>query len=119
MPTVHEIIVWTTSGNGRLIAAALLFILMYAVKLVPWVQENILTTPRRKQLATAFLALVPAVWMLADQTVPWVTTLTTAIEAFLGAMGIHVGINVARGRSVGAVPSGAGSPNPAANGKAP
>lgn len=102
MPTVHDLIVWFASRQGRPLAAASLFVVMYVVKLHPWVEQKLLTTPRRRLYANAFLAASPAVYLLADQSVPAPEVIETAIEACLGAMGIHVGWKVLKGRVLGA-----------------
>lgn len=97
-----EIINALQSGSGRLIAAALIFALMWAIKSVPWVEVNVLTTPRRRQLAVAFLATAPAATMLAGD-VCWVDCLVAFGTIFAEAMGIHVGVNVLAGKPVGVV----------------
>lgn len=88
MPALSTIIAWLQSGHGRLIAAAVLFGLMWALKSVPWVKSNLLTTPRRKQLAVAFLATAPAVAMLSEAA-PTSEVVATALTLFVGAMGIN------------------------------
>jgi hypothetical protein len=104
MPSIHEILTWFTSGNGRLIAAAALFTLMYALKFVPIVEQRVLTTPRRRQVALAFLATSPAVFLLSAGA-PWVDVLATALNAFLAGMGIHVLMKVGvQGGTVGGPP---------------
>lgn len=104
MPTIHDALAWFTSGFGRAIAAGVIVAIMYVVKLHPWVERRLLTTPRRRQIAIAFLAVGPAMWLLADGSVPPITVIETALEAFLGAMGIHVGLKVLRGQTVGDSP---------------
>lgn len=88
MPTTHQIIEWIQSGHGRLIAAAVIFVLMWAIKCLPWVRAKLLTTPRRKQIASWFLMLPPAVWMIV-QGAPWVDVVAAAVGIVLAANGIN------------------------------
>lgn len=90
MPTVAEVFAWFTMGGGRPIGAASLTLLMWAVKSIPHVEQKLLTTPRRKMAANAFLALGPAVYLLADDSVPWASVLEMAFYTFTSAMGLHV-----------------------------
>lgn len=111
MGPLGDVLMWFTTGSGRILAAALLCAVMWALKYIPMVEAKLLTTPRLRQLGMAVLALAPVVPMLlngAPATEVWLT----AAEAFLGAMGIHVGLKVLMGKVVGAVPAPA--PVPAA-----
>jgi len=88
MPSTDQIIVWIQSGEARLIIVALLFVIMWAIKSVPWVRDKILTTPRRKQAAAWFLMLPPAVWLIAEGA-PWVTVVSSAVGIILAANGVN------------------------------
>lgn len=88
MPSFTDIIGWLQSGDGRLVAAGVLFFLMWGIKSIPLVKEKLLTTPRRKQLAVAFLALAPAVAMLTGDA-PVLEVAVTALTLFFSAMGLN------------------------------
>lgn len=79
---------WIQSGSGRLLLAALLFVAMWAVKMLPWVKAKILTTPRRKQIAAWFLMLPPAVWMIVEGE-PWPEVVAVSVGIILAANGIN------------------------------
>jgi hypothetical protein len=87
MPTLDQLLAWVQSGEGRLILAALLFLLMWAVKNVPYV-KGLLTTPRRKQAASMLLALPPAVWLLVEGA-PAVEVVSSALMIVLSANGLN------------------------------
>ena len=81
-------IAWFASSEGRLVAAAALFALLWAVKSVPWVQEHLLTTRMRRRLAAGLLACAPAVGLLASG-VSLREVVLTAASLFLGATGLN------------------------------
>ena len=87
MPELTQLIEWFMSGEGRLIAAALLFVAMWAVKHAPVVRDYI-NTPRRKQAANTLMAMTPAVWLMV-QGVPPLEVVSTAITIALSAKGIN------------------------------
>jgi len=88
MPTTLQVIEWIQSGNGRLVVAAVLFVLMWAIKSLPWVRDKILTTPRRKQIAAWLLMMPPAVWMIVEGA-PWAEVVAAAVGIILAANGIN------------------------------
>lgn len=87
MPEVTQLIQWFTSGEGRLIAAALLFVAMWAVKRAPIVRDYI-NTPRRKQAANTLMAMAPAAWLMVEGAPP-VEVISTALTIALSAKGIN------------------------------
>lgn len=87
MPTIDQLLEWFSSGEGRLILAALLFLLMWAVKNVPYV-KGLLTTPRRKQAASVLLAMPPAVWLLV-QGAPPIEIVSSALMIVFAANGLN------------------------------
>jgi hypothetical protein len=99
-PSIRQILEWFASGQHRLIAAAILFAVMYALKLIPKVEQRVLTTPQRRLGAVVFLAMAPAVSLLAAGA-PAIDVLESAIVIGLGAMGIHVSAKVVRGSPIG------------------
>lgn len=88
MPELQELLEWALSGEGRLIAAAVLFLLMWALKHVPIVKTKLLTTPRRKQAASLFMAMAPAVWLLVEGAPP-VEVISTAVMVALASNGLN------------------------------
>jgi hypothetical protein len=100
-----DIIPLLFQGDGRLILAGFLFLLMWAIKSLPGMEQKVLTTPRRRLVATAFLAATPAVTMIvqgvAAGNVDWSRVASTAAILFLGAIGIHTVNNVSQGKPVG------------------
>lgn len=87
MPDLSQLLQWTQSGEGRLIAAAVLFLAMWAVKRAPMVRDYI-NTPRRKQAANTLMALAPAVWLMVEGAPP-VEVISTALTIALSAKGIN------------------------------
>ena len=87
MPDITQILNWFMSGEGRLIAAALLFVAMWAVKHAPIVRDYI-NTPRRKQAANTLMAMTPAAWLMV-QGAPPLEVITTAGTIACSAMGIN------------------------------
>ena len=82
------------SSNGRLVAAAMLFIIMWALQSVPpikaWleVDSGKMTSGRKKAAATVLLAMTPAALALS-QGKPAAEVLAVAIGAATSASGIH------------------------------
>lgn len=82
------------SANGRLVAAALLFVIMWAIQSVPpvkaWldVDSGKLTSGRKKAIANVLLAMTPAALALS-QGKPAAEVLAVAIGAATSASGIH------------------------------
>ncbi len=87
MPDISQILQWAMSGEGRLIAAAMLFVAMWAIKSAPVVRDYI-NTPRRKQAANTLMAMGPAVWLMA-QGAPPVEVVSTALTIALSANGLN------------------------------
>ena len=89
MPDINTIAHYMLSGDGRVVAAGLLFLLLYALERVPWVRDNVLTTPMRKRAAALLLAAAPAVAtaLLSDESTREVAI--TAIMAFATAAGFN------------------------------
>jgi hypothetical protein len=88
MPETTQIVQWIRTGEIRLVVAAALFLLMWAIKAIPWVRLKLLTTPRHKQVASWFLLLPPAVWMIVNGA-PWVEIVASAVGIILAANGIN------------------------------
>jgi len=89
MPELNVLVGWIMSGSGRMVGAAVVFFLLWGLKSIPWVNESLLTTPRRKQAAALILSLAPAAILLADPSVPWHEVIATAIGLALSAMGYN------------------------------
>ena len=89
MPTVSQLMEWMRSGGeGRLIAAAILYILIWALKShIPivnnWLQADgpKLTSKKKKLLANVVLAMSPVAVVLTD-------TSQSAWDAILIAVGV-------------------------------
>ena len=94
MPDLKTIIEWFMTGNGRLVAGASLFLLMWMIKSVPKVKEWLekdsgkLTSDRKKALANVILAMAPVAVALT-QDKPLLDAVATAIAAATSASGIH------------------------------
>jgi len=82
---------WLTTPDGRIAAAGVLFVLIWAIKSLPFVRSRILTTKRAKLAASALVAMAPAALMLADSSVPARDAWLFAISTWLGAMGLQGG----------------------------
>ncbi len=87
MPELSQLLQWAMSGEGRLIAAAVLFLAMWAVKSIPVVRDFV-NTPRRKQAANALMAMAPAGFLLV-QGAPLLEVITTAVSISLSSMGLN------------------------------
>lgn len=112
--SLPEILNMLRTGEGQLIAAGLLFLIMWALKSIPAIEQRYLTTPRRRLAVVVFLAMAPAVTMLAEGIDP-VDCLITAIILGASAMGIHTFGNVLQGKPVGvqgAPPAAGNTPPP-------
>lgn len=87
---INTIAAYLTSGVGHLVAAGLLWAVVAAFKQWPWLVEKIpLKTPWQKRAVAAVLASLPAIALAAGSAAPLKDILSTAITAFLGAIGIH------------------------------
>jgi len=95
MPNLQDVIGWFMSGNGRLVAGAALFAVIWALKSLPklkdWLARDsgALTSGRKKALANLLLAMAPVAFALTDGTKPLDDVLVTAITAVATAAGIH------------------------------
>ncbi len=96
MPTVQQLMEWMRSGEGRLIAAGVLYILMWLLKAhVPVVDKWLdtssgkLTTKRKKLLANVVLAMTPVAVVLTDPEQSIGEALTVAVQVALSAGGIQ------------------------------
>jgi hypothetical protein len=89
MPDTETIITWLLSGSGRLTCAALLFALVWAIKNVPWVKVNLLTTTTRKRAAVVALAALPALALALVSNQGTEQIIQTFLTAVVGAMGLH------------------------------
>lgn len=88
MPSAIEVYGWIQSGNERLVIAALLFGVIWGIKSIPWIRVKLLTTPRRKQIASWIVMLPPAVWLIADGA-PWPEVVASVVGIVLAANGIN------------------------------
>lgn len=86
-----ETLQWFATPDGRLAAAGILFALIWVIKNLPMVKDKLLTTDRRRLIATIIVGLSPAAIMLADTTVPAGEAWRFAFWTLLGAMGIQGG----------------------------
>ena len=103
MATIQQIIEWLGSGNARLIAAGVLFLIILGLKRFPvvgaWLNRDSvltvgkrkfsLTAKRKKLAANMLLALAPAVVMLSQLDVPIGEVLDEALLIMLAAAGIQ------------------------------
>jgi len=94
MATLQDILGWFMSGEGRLVAAAILFFLIWALKKLPWVgpwldeDSGAFTSKRKKMAANIVLALAPTALMLTTDA-SWVDVITTGVTAALTASGLQ------------------------------
>lgn len=103
MPSIHELLMMVmTDPTARVVAGVTLFFIMHGLKLIPGVEEKLLTTPKRRLAANVVLSMGPAGLMLLDKSVDMKTVVVTAVECALMGMGIHAGQKVLRGEPVGA-----------------
>jgi hypothetical protein len=100
MDKIQEILRGFLTMEGRLQAALILFMLIWSLKNIPWIQRRILTSDRAKLLSTVVLALTPAAAVLADPTVPAEAAWHTFLTALLGAMGIQGGAKAVLGTAL-------------------
>lgn len=95
MPTVQQLMEWMRSGEGRLIAAAVLYILMWLLKAhVPivekWLQtDGKLNSKRKKALANVVLAMTPVAVVLTDTSQSVTEAFWLAVGTATSAGGIH------------------------------
>jgi hypothetical protein len=87
---------WLWSGQGRLAAAVLLYLLVWVLKShVPfvkkWLQSDSgwITTDRKKLLANVILAAAPLVTVLSASGAEVGDSVVRAVELVLGAAGIQ------------------------------
>lgn len=80
---------WLITGEGRLVCAALLFIVVWVLKNNEKVKASLLTTPERKRIAVVLLAALPAVATALTTDSALRDIGATFITAVFGAMGIH------------------------------
>ncbi len=101
MATLQEILGWFMSGSGRVVAGALLFLVMWGVKSLPivkvWLKKDSgwLTSKRKKLATNTLLAMGPTALALTNESTPPREVLTTALEAALVAMGLQGGLKAA------------------------
>lgn len=93
MVALQEILGWFMSGEGRLVAAAILFLLMWALKKLPGVgpwldKDGKLTSKQKKTLANVVLALAPTALMLTTDAA-MIDVITTGVTAALSAAGLQ------------------------------
>ena len=88
MESITAVAAWLETGEGRIAAALVLFLVLWGIKNVGWVKKKVLTTPRRRQFAVALLATAPVITMLLD-SVPAKDAFITGLTAFLSAMGLN------------------------------
>ncbi len=92
---MQDVIGWFMSGNGRLVAGAALFAVIWALKSLPklkdWLGKDSgsWTSGRKKALANLLLAMAPVAFALTDGTKPLDDVLATAMTAIATAAGIH------------------------------
>jgi len=83
------------SGNGRLVAGAMLFLAIWALKSLPRLKDWLAkdsgswTSGRKQALANLLLAMAPVALALTDGSKPLSDVLTTALTAMATAAGIH------------------------------
>ena len=78
------------SGDGRLVAAAALFVFVWVLKSNVKIRDRFLTTPSRRRAAVALLAAIPAAALaLTDSGVSLRDVMATFLTALFGAMGLN------------------------------
>jgi hypothetical protein len=102
-PSVEELFGWALSGQGRLIAAAMLFIMIAVIERVPFVKlwlnfdgwkvavdsaDAWMTSGRKKLLANIILALGPTALLIVNGE-DWKTVLMSAVSIALMAAGVN------------------------------
>lgn len=94
MATIEQVLGWFMSGEGRLIAAAMLFVCVWAMKHLPWIGPWIaadsgrLTSKRKKVVANVLGAMAPVAFMLTTDA-PTQEVITAAVEIALIAAGVQ------------------------------
>jgi hypothetical protein len=86
--TEAEILTLLTSGEGRLVAAGLLFAVVALSKRAPWIGER-LTNPWAKRAYVLILATLPTLALGLTTDASWEALGLTSATAALGAMGIN------------------------------
>lgn len=100
MPGIQDIFGWAMSGEGRLVAAALLFAVMFALERAPYIKgwlardSGWLTAKRKKLAANILLTMGPTALLLTTDA-PLREVLATALTAALSAAGINAKMNAA------------------------
>jgi hypothetical protein len=89
MIDLPTLIGWLLSGRGRLVCAAVLFLVVWGVKNVTWVKRTILTTKQRKRAAAVLLAAIPAAALSLATDESGELILITFLTAVFGSTGIH------------------------------
>ena len=112
MAELQEILAWFMSGEGRLVAAAALFALMFLLERVPFVKDFLnydgwklgvdsadswMTRSRKKLASNIILALAPTALMLTTDA-PMAEVLSTGLTAALAAAGINSKLDAAKGK---------------------
>lgn len=103
MPQVDELFAWALSGEGRLIAAAILFIMIALIEratiVKAWINfdgwkvgadsaDSWMTAARKKLLANFILALSPTAFLIANGE-DWRQVLMSAVSIALMAAGVN------------------------------
>ena len=97
MDTIQDILRGFLTTEGRLQAALLLFMILWSLKNIRWINQHILTSDRAKLLTALLLAFAPAGAMMTDPSVPTGDAWYTFAAALLGAMGIQGGAKAVLG----------------------
>lgn len=85
-----------TSKTGMVLAAVVLSALVWVLEKVPAVKTELDSNPWLKKVGMLFLAVAPAVAMVLSNGASWQESLTTALLTFLGALGVHSMLPVAK-----------------------
>jgi hypothetical protein len=103
MATLQDIFGYFTSGQGRLIAAGILFALIFALERVPWIKTWLnkdsgkwLSSARKKLAANVLLAMGPTALMLTDPNASANDILLTTITAITSAAGVNSIVDAAK-----------------------
>lgn len=102
-PSAEELFGWALSGEGRLIAAAILFIMIFVIERVAFVKlwlnfdgwkagvdnaDAWMTSARKKLIANFILALSPTAFLIANGE-DWKQVLMSALAIALMAAGVN------------------------------
>lgn len=109
--SIQEILTWFTSGEHRLVAGGVLFLLMWALEKVPFVKAFLgydgwklgedtadawLTSKRKKLAANVILAMGPTAVMLTTTDAATSEVVWTAVTAALTAAGLNAKLNAGK-----------------------